>query len=82
MLQDGNKSEHRFAYQVQEAESGQTIEWFLKKRGYSRQILTQLKKTDQGIRKKGTWAYIIAVSYTHLRANETSHDIVLHRSHY
>ncbi len=57
MLQDGNKSEHRFAYQVQEAESGQTIEWFLKKRGYSRQILTQLKKTDQGIRKNGTWAY-------------------------
>ena len=44
-------------YKIEEKDSPCTVESFLKARGYSRQIIIQLKKNDDGI---------TAVSYTHL----------------
>ena len=38
-------------------QAGQTIEQYLKERGYSRQILIRLKKTEDGIRRNGRWTY-------------------------
>ena len=49
--------EHQFTYRIEAQEAGQTIEYFLKRRGYSRQILIQLKKTPDGILRNGIWAY-------------------------
>lgn len=49
--------ERKFTYVVQEQEAGQTIAYFLKNRGYSRQILIHLKQTEEGIRRNGRWAY-------------------------
>ncbi len=46
-----------FTYEVSKEEVGQTIGYFLKNRGYSRQVLIHLKKTTDGIRRNGTWAY-------------------------
>lgn len=48
----------RFRYQVGEEEKGSTIESFLKSKGYSRGCLVHLKKTEEGIRKNGVWAYV------------------------
>ncbi len=48
-------SEHQFSYRVKEAESGQTAGYFLKAKGYSRQILVRLKRTAGGIRRNGVW---------------------------
>lgn len=46
-----------FTYLVTEADANLTIEWFLRKRGYSRHILTELKRTKNGICKNGIWSY-------------------------
>ena len=50
-------SEHGFAYQVETQQAGQTIGQYLKEKGYSRQIFIHLKKTEDGIRRNGRWAY-------------------------
>lgn len=49
--------ERHFSYVADEAEAGLTVGEFLKRRGYSRQILVQLKQTENGILRDGTWAY-------------------------
>lgn len=49
--------ERRFAYLVEDEEAGLTVEQFLKRKGYSRQVLVQLKKTENGICRDGVWAY-------------------------
>ncbi|MBS6396040.1 MAG: RluA family pseudouridine synthase [Clostridiales bacterium] len=49
--------ERRFTYFVDNRDEGLTVEQFLKQRGYSRQVLVQLKKTEEGILKDGVWAY-------------------------
>lgn len=46
-----------FEYQTLPADSGMTIEAYLRARGYSRHILTHLKRTVNGICKNGEWAY-------------------------
>lgn len=49
--------ERHFRYEADGTKTGQTVGEFLKKRGYSRQILTQLKETEDGILKNGIRAY-------------------------
>ena len=49
--------ERRFTYVVDQCEAGITIEQYLKKRGYSRQVMTHLKRTENGILLDGNWAY-------------------------
>lgn len=49
--------ERHFSYQVDNSDGESTIETFLKARGYSHQVIVQLKKTENGILKNGTWAY-------------------------
>lgn len=46
-----------FEYTISPAEAGISIELFLRKKGYSRHILTHLKRTDRGICLNGAWAY-------------------------
>lgn len=43
-------------YKIDTQHDGQTIGMFLKKKEYSRAIVIELKKTQKGIRKNGTWA--------------------------
>lgn len=49
--------QRHFSYAVDDREAGLTVEQFLKKRGYSRQVLVHLKKTEDGILLDGVWAY-------------------------
>ena len=46
-----------FEYQIPPTDSGLSIEAFLRSRGYSRHILTHLKRTENGICKNGEWTY-------------------------
>lgn len=43
-------------YRIEDLQEPETIGTFLKKKGYSRHILTHLKRTEQGICKNGIWA--------------------------
>lgn len=47
-----------FVYHISEEDDGENIGGFLKKKGYSRHILTHIKRTERGIVKNGEWAYI------------------------
>lgn len=49
--------QRRFSYVADSCEAGMTVEQFLKKRGYSHQVLVHLKKTEGGILVDGVWAY-------------------------
>lgn len=62
-----------FDYTVDAAESGETIQTFLEKRGYSHPVLVHLKKTTDGIKRNGRWDYL----RTTLAAGDTLH-ITLH----
>lgn len=48
--------ERHFTYRVDKAEADLTIKEFLRSRGYSRQVLGQLKQTENGIQKNGAAA--------------------------
>lgn len=50
-------TERRFSYVAEGCEAGLTVEQFLKKRGYSHQVLVHLKRTEGGILVDGVWAY-------------------------
>lgn len=43
-------------YRIEDLQEPETIGTFLKKKGYSRHIVTHLKRTEQGICKNGIWA--------------------------
>lgn len=47
----------RLRYETEPEFDGMNIEKYLKIRGYSRGCLIHLKKTEEGIRKNGVWAY-------------------------
>lgn len=49
--------ERHFTYEADSFENGLTVEQFLKKRGYSHQVLVHLKKTENGILLNYNWAY-------------------------
>lgn len=44
-------------YKINKEEAGKTIEKFLKEKGYTHAVLVSLKKTENGIRRNGIWAY-------------------------
>ncbi len=46
----------RIDYPIGEADSGQTIEYFLRQQGYTHSILVLLKRTQEGILLNGIWA--------------------------
>lgn len=46
-----------FQYLITAQENGQTVERYLRQKGYSRHILTHLKRTENGILCNGIWAY-------------------------
>lgn len=45
-------------YEITNLENENTIGDFLKKKGYSHPVLVQLKKTQEGIKRNGVWAYV------------------------
>lgn len=51
--------ERTLQYPITDADSGCTIGQYLKKRGFSGQSLTQLKKYTDGIQKNGSPAYVV-----------------------
>lgn len=75
---------HRFTYIVtaEEEKEQLTVEWFLRRHGYSRHILTGLKRTEDGIFLNGSRAYTSQLVHagdllkTHLVETETSDGIL------
>lgn len=49
--------ERYLQYFIDGEDAGSTVEQFLKSKSYSRQVLVQLKKTEEGILLNGRWAY-------------------------
>lgn len=47
-----------FNYLIDKTSDGKTISEYLKVLGYSRHVLTHLKKTERGILVNGEWAYV------------------------
>ena len=47
----------RLRYEVEPEFSGYTIEKYLKLKGYSHGCIVYLKKTEEGIKRNGVWAY-------------------------
>lgn len=45
-------------YTVNSSESSIPIYEFLKRNGYSRHVITQIKKIENGIQKNGSWVYV------------------------
>lgn len=45
-------------YTITDHKEGQTVLSFLKEQGYSRSVITHLKKTPEGILKNGIWCYV------------------------
>ena len=50
-------------YRITDIENGIRVGDFLKKRGYSHPVLVQLKKTKEGIKRNGIWAYVTEKLY-------------------
>ena len=45
-------------YRITEKDNGKTVGTYLKEQGFSRHILTDLKKTEQSITRNGIWLYV------------------------
>ena len=75
---------HRFTYVVTPEEENEqlTVEWFLRRHGYSRHIITGLKRTENGIFRNGVRAYTSQTVHaadvieTHLVETEPSDGIL------
>lgn len=69
-------------YKITEQDNDRTILTYLRNKGYSKPVLTQLKKTPQGIQKNGVWAYVKEQLNTgdslqiHLEEEEASKNIL------
>lgn len=50
--------ERKIDYLITDQSHNKTIEQFLKTLGYPHQAIVQLKKTQEGIRRNGIWAYV------------------------
>lgn len=74
---------HRFTYVVspEEERENLTVEWFLRRHGYSRHIITGLKRTEDGIFRNGVRAWTSQAVHagdvieTHLVETEPSDGI-------
>lgn len=73
--------ERVLTYHIAEAENGLRIEQYLKRRGYSRQNFTDLKKMNQSILVNGNWYYLKQKLSTgdiltvHIQESESSEHI-------
>lgn len=73
--------ERRIEYRISASESGLRIEQYLRRRGYSYQNLTQLKKMPESILINGTWSYMRDalsegdILTVHIREEESSPHI-------
>ena len=75
---------HRFTYVVspEEERENLTVEWFLRRHGYSRHIITGLKRTEDGIFRNGVRAWTSQAVHagdvieTHLVETEPSNGIL------
>lgn len=71
-----------FTYFISKKDSPCTVESFLKKQGYSHQVLVQLKKTENGILVNHKWAYVKTILNPedeleiHLKEEASSEHIV------
>ena len=46
-------------YKIDKTDNDKTIEQFLKQKGFPRNVIVQMKKTNEGICRNGIWAYTI-----------------------
>lgn len=46
-------------YTIDETNNDKTIEQFLKQKGFPRNVIVQMKKTNEGICRNGIWAYTV-----------------------
>ena len=73
--------ERIITYQIQKEDDGLRAEQYLRRRGYSYQNLTQLKKMPESILINGVWSYMRTVLRgndtltVHIRENESSPNI-------
>ena len=51
--------ERIFEYQISSAEEGRKLGDFLREKGYSRQLLRQLKETENGLLRNGQPTFMI-----------------------
>lgn len=71
-----------FLYEIEEKYNEQTVSLFLKEHGFSSNIITHLKRTEQGILLNGAWAYTRDLLHfgdvleIRLIENESSENIV------
>ena len=57
-LKVGDKMTRKLLYTIEQQDAGKSIGTFLKEKEYSRGVLIELKKTQEGIRKNGVWAKV------------------------
>lgn len=50
-----------FTYKITETEEGISILSFLKRNGYSKNVIKELKKTSAGIHRNGIWTYVTGI---------------------
>ena len=65
-----------FEYTIKQENIPCTVGEFLKHKGFSKQIIIQLKKTHQGILVNNEWAYV----RTQLKVNDISPFVVRRNS--
>ncbi|MBO5372031.1 MAG: RluA family pseudouridine synthase [Lachnospiraceae bacterium] len=53
-----------FSYTITEADDGISILSFLKKHGYSKNVIKELKRTPAGIHRNGEWTYVTGKLHT------------------
>lgn len=53
-----------FIYKITEEENNMSIHTFLKKHGYSKNLIKELKKTPLGIHRNGIWTYVTGTLHT------------------
>ncbi len=53
-----------FTYSITDKDDGISILAFLKKNGYSKNVIKELKKTPEGIHRNGVWTYVNGILHT------------------
>lgn len=75
------RMERKFIYEIEASEEGLRVEQYLRRKGYSRQNLTDLKKMKESVLINGVWSYLRQqlsrgdVLTIHIQENESSENI-------
>ena len=69
----GRTVNRTFLYSISEADHGLRIEQFLRRRGYSRQNLTELKKMPDSIQVNGLNCILCVCMCVHVRVHTHTH---------